>query len=317
MIQWLLKGDPSIAFQTFRDLLGQNRPDLQERIPQEGWGKAFLEARNADGSWGEGFYRPMWTSSHYTLLDLKALCFPSGHPTVAESLNRLLNRPRSMDGGIAVSPGDRKSDVCINALFLSYAAYFGTETPRLEAIVDFLLGERMADGGFNCMRNRSGADVSSLHSTLSVIEGFSEYLKQGHSYRSDEVTNGLQSATETILARYMFRSHRTGEIIKTEFLNPVFPARWKYNTLRAFDTFRSNGTTFDARMTEALAKLVSLRKPGGYWLRAAAIPGKVHVVMEPPRRASRWVTLIAMRILKTYGENLQVCENIPPLSSSN
>jgi len=173
----------------------------------------------------------------------------------------------------------------------------------------------MADGGFNCMRNRSGAQVSSLHSTLSVIEGFSEYLKQGHGYRSDEVRTNLQHATETILARHLFRSRRTGEVIKTEFLRPVFPARWKYNTLRALDTFRSNGTAFDTRMTEALTRLVSLRTPAGYWLRAAAIPGKVHVVMEPPRKVSRWVTLIAMRILKTYGENLQAGNSETPMAS--
>jgi len=305
VIEWLLKGDPAIAFQVCRDLFKEDRRDLQRRIPLEGWGRNYLDARNADGSWGEAFYRPKWTSSHYTLLDLKALGFPRDHPLIAESLDLILDRPRTRGRSIVAAIGDKKSDVCINALFLSYAAYFGVETARLEPILDFLLSERMPDGGFNCMRNRSGAKVSSLHSTLSVIEGFSEYLKRGHAYRSEEVGTSLRAATETVLARRLFRSRRGGGIIRDDFLKPTFPARWRYTTLRALDAFQANGTAYDPRMAEALNHLIGRRRPDGRWLRTAALPGKTHVEMEPPRQPSRWVTLIALRILKAYGGCLE------------
>ena len=45
LIQWLLAGDMSIQYQTFRDLLGEERQDLQERI----WQKA-----GANASWLRG-----------------------------------------------------------------------------------------------------------------------------------------------------------------------------------------------------------------------------------------------------------------------
>ena len=305
VMTWLLAGDPVIAFQTHRDLLGEDRPDLQRRIPLEGWGKAYLDARKDDGTWGEAFCRPNWTSTHYTLLDLKLFSFPSDHPQISKSLERVLDGPRAEDGSIAAAPGDRKGDVCINALFLSYAAYFGVETTRLKPVVDFLLGERMTDGGFNCMRNRSGARVSSLHSTISVIEGLSDYLRQNHTYRSDEVRDSLATARETILARRLFRARRGGGIIHQAFLKPTFPSRWRYTTLRALDAFQANGTPFDPRMTEALSHLLATRRPDGRWLRAAALPGKTHLVMEPPRQPSRWVTLIGLRVLKAYGSFLE------------
>lgn len=38
IIEWLLKGDVSIQYQVYRDLLGTDRKDLQERILDEGWG---------------------------------------------------------------------------------------------------------------------------------------------------------------------------------------------------------------------------------------------------------------------------------------
>ena len=39
IIEWLLKGDVAIQYQVYRDLLGIDRKDIQDRILDEGWGK--------------------------------------------------------------------------------------------------------------------------------------------------------------------------------------------------------------------------------------------------------------------------------------
>lgn len=70
VIKWLLEGDVSIQYQVHRDLLGNDRQDLQDRIAKEGWGERFLIKRNSNGHWGDRFYQPKWISTHYTLLDL-------------------------------------------------------------------------------------------------------------------------------------------------------------------------------------------------------------------------------------------------------
>ena len=80
VIDWLLQGDVAIQYQTCRDLLDKERKDLQNRITSEGWGQAFLSKRKAEGHWGRKFYQPKWTSSHYTLLDLKQLNIPPRYP---------------------------------------------------------------------------------------------------------------------------------------------------------------------------------------------------------------------------------------------
>lgn len=49
LLSWLLEGDVSVQYQVHRDLLGEDRPDLQARIAQEGWGAAFLSKRRPDG----------------------------------------------------------------------------------------------------------------------------------------------------------------------------------------------------------------------------------------------------------------------------
>ena len=64
IINWLLAGDVSIQYQTYRDLLGEMRIDLQKRIEIEGWGQKFLSFRTKNAHWGRSFYQPKWTSIH-------------------------------------------------------------------------------------------------------------------------------------------------------------------------------------------------------------------------------------------------------------
>lgn len=114
---WLMQGDVSIAWQTARDLQGKSRPDLRARIPFEGWGKAFLEARNPDGFWGDRFYAPRWACTHYVLLELRAMGFPPSHPDIRANVAQILSTHIARDGGLGDAMGCIKSDVCINGMF--------------------------------------------------------------------------------------------------------------------------------------------------------------------------------------------------------
>ena len=297
---WLLQGDVAIQYQTHRDLLGADRPDLRARIAREGWGKQLLDQRNPDGSWGLEFYRPKWTSSHYTLLSLKGLAIAPDQPIIRESIGRILADYKAMDGGIECSRGDRKSDVCVNGMVLNYASYFGAAADDLHSIVDFLLTEHMEDGGFNCQSNRSGAHHSSLHSTLSVLEGIHEYGRNGYLYRLDELQAAARRSRDFILLHRFFKSDRTGDIIDKRFLRFPYPPHWYYNILRALDHFRNAGAPYDGRMQDALDVVAGKRGTNGLWRREAALPGKEFLIMEPPRGPSRWTTLMALRVLKAY-----------------
>jgi hypothetical protein len=300
IIDWLLGGDPAIQYQTHRDLLSEDRPDLQARIASEGWGAAFLACRNPDGSWGQRFYQPKWTSTCYTLLDLRTLCISPDHGLICDSIRSILAKLKGDDGGILCAGGNAASDVCVNGMFLNYASYFRTPEDQLQSIVDFLLTEHMADGGFNCCSNRSGARHSSLHSTVSVLEGIQEYADNGYRYRLDDLQRAARQARDFILLHRFYKSDRTGETIRKDFLQLSFPPRWYYNILRSLDHFRAAGAPWDDRMADAFGVLMKKRKPDGRWLLQAAHAGQVHFKMEQPRLPSRWNTLLTLRVLKTY-----------------
>lgn len=170
------------------------------------------------------------------------------------------------DGGIPLGPSTTQhSDVCVNGMFLNYASYFRADEKQLRSIVDSLLDEIMPDGGFNCMSTCSGATHSSLHSTISVLEGLVEYLKTGNNYRKEDILLAQRDAEEFILMHQLFISDRTGKIIKPEFLRFPYPFRWKYNILRAMDYFRYANCKWDDRMEHAIRLIFEKRRKDGRW----------------------------------------------------
>jgi hypothetical protein len=295
-----LKGDVSIQYQAHRDLLGEEKPALQEKIAIDGWGVAYLAARKGNGHWGQGFYQPKWTSSHYSLLDLRSLELPTNCAPVRESLAMILKHEKGQDGGLNPGVTVKNSDVCLNGMALNYCAYFQANEEDLRSIVDFILSQQLPDGGFNCRYNRSGARHSSLHSTLSALEGIHEYAINAYQYRVHELEKAAQESREFILQHRLFKSDKTGEIIDKKFLRLPYPPRWRYDILRAMDYFRAAGMPYDNRMDDALDVIMKKREKDGTWKLYAPYPGKAHVLFEKTGQPSRWNTLRASRVLQYY-----------------
>ena len=299
-IHWLLSGDVSVQYQTRRDLLNSDQTALRERIAGEGWGARFLSLRRGDGHWGRAYYQPKWTSTHYTLLDLKNLAVSPYTKPVQRTIEIVLENEKGADGGINPSATIKQSDVCLNGMFLNVASYFRAEEQALRSVVDFILSQQLDDGGFNCQFNRSGAVHSSLHSTLSVIEGINEYARNGYTYRLSALQRAERESREFILRHRLFRSDHSGEVIDKKMLMLSYPSRWRYDILRALDYFRAAGVDYDRRMEEAIAVLLKKRRSDGTWPLQARHPGQTHFEMERVGAPSRWNTLRVLRVLKHF-----------------
>jgi len=319
-VQWLMEeeADVSIRYGAARDLLDwpEHRLEpLRRRIGEEGWGARYLAARGENGHWGLGYYSPKWTSTHYTLLELRNLELPRENPiardAVALSLRQYqLDPAYRRDNAVRRSNRERgavTSDVCINGMFLHFACWFGASPDALEPVVDFLLGEHMPDGGFNCQSNRRYAHPvhSSLHTTLSVLEGIETYWSCGYTYRLDELLDAANTSRAFILLHRFFRSDHTGEVISPHFTKLSCPWRWHYDVLRALDCFRAAGQPYDDRMRDALEIIQDARRPDGTWQIGLRFPGEEHFRMEAARKPSRYLTLRALRVLRAYGGGLE------------
>jgi hypothetical protein len=180
-------------------------------------------------------------------------------------------------------------------MILSLLSYFECEDPRVETLAGHLLEQQMPDGGWNC-RRADGATHSSVHTTISVLEGLRLYELRGASGARAAQKRGR----EFLLAHRLFRSHRTGEIIKAAFTRFAFPPRWHYDILRALDYFRDVNAPCDSRLGEAIEIVHSHQGPDGRWLLEQSYRGKTYFEMERVGAASRWNTLRALRVLRWW-----------------
>src|SRR5205809_1051489 len=228
-IQWLLDADPAIRWQALRDLVGAAERTVEaerRKVARKGWGARLLARQDREGTWAGGLssdgglYSPKWISTTYTMLLLRDFGLPATNRQARRACALLLDRGLQRDGGINYGWRGR-SETCITGMVLSILSCFEHADDRLDTLADYLLGEQMPDGGWNCQRDY-GATHSSVHTTISVLEGLRLY-ELHRVPRAQEPQAAQRRGREFLMVHRLFRSHRTGEVIKPIFLSFSFP----------------------------------------------------------------------------------------------
>ena len=296
VLDWLLDGDPAIRWQVMRDLTDEPAEVVaaeRARVAGEGWGARFLDAQRADGSWGGGGNFPEWTGTKPTLAVLRLLGPVPTDPRVRSAIERVRDHVRWEYDDLPFFDGE--VEPCINGSTVAIGDYFGED---VQGLVDRLLTEPMADGGWNC-EAEFGSVRSSFDTTINVLEGLLEHERATGG--STEETAARRRGEEYLLERGLLRRLSTGEVINPMFKYLFFPTRWHYDILRALQYFRDAGAAPDKRMDEAVELLRSKRDADGRWPLEYSYPGEVHFEMDDgDGKPSRWNTLRAMRVLRWY-----------------
>jgi hypothetical protein len=300
---WLLEGDPSIRWQVMAGLTDQP-PEIvaaeRAKVATDGWGARLLALQAADGSWGGTAWTPEHDDTFDTLYLLRYLGLDPASPEARRAIE-LVQEHVTFKAG---QPGDSwdknpffsgEVEPCINGRIVAIGAYFGVD---VQPLVDRLLGEQLSDGGWNC-EVESGATVSSLGTSISVLEGLLEHERVS----GDPVVAAARRAGEEyMLERRLFRRKSTGEIIDPTFLELSFPTYYFYDVLRGLDYLQATGEEPDPRTADAIDAVEQKRDGDGRWPLENVHPGKVHFDMEPGQgTASRWNTLRALRVLRWAG----------------
>jgi hypothetical protein len=289
-----------------RDVVGATERTVErerQKVTREGWGARLLARQDPGGTWAGGrssdggLYHPKWTSTTYTMLLLRDFGLPTTSRQARKACMLLLDGGLQRDGGINYGWRGR-SETCITGMVLSILSYFECDDDRLDTLADHLLEQQMPDGGWNCRRDL-GATHSSVHTTISVLEGLRLYeVRRRRNVRA--VQAAQRRGREFLLVHRLFRSHRTGEIIKPIFTRFAFPPRWHYDILRALDYFQAVGAPRDERLVEAIAIVRQGRREDGRWSLQHSYKGKTYFELERLGAPSRWNTLRALRVLKWW-----------------
>src|SRR6478672_5090945 len=238
VIEWLLDSDPSIRWQTMRDLTDASEEEVaaeRAKVATEGWAARLLALQGADGSWAGEAWNRGWDSTMHVLSLLRELGLDPASAEARRAVGLVRDRVRwrgwDWDGtwrgwdfvGNPFFAGE--VEPCINGQVAASGAYFGL-VEDIQRIIDRLLGEQLPDGGWNCEAER-GSTRSSFNTTICVLEALLEYERAGGP-RSEEVRAARLRGQEYLLERQLLRRKATGEVIDPAFTRLAFPPWWHY-----------------------------------------------------------------------------------------
>jgi hypothetical protein len=302
VIRWLLDSDPSIRWQVMRDLTGAPADEVaaeRERVATAGAGARLLALQAPDGRWGGAAWNRGWDSTMHVLSLLREMGLDPATDEARRAVGLVRDRvtwqgcgPREVDGNPFFAG---EVEPCINGQVAAPGAYFGQD---VRGIVDRLLGEQLADGGWNC-EAPNGSTRSSFNTTICVLEALLEHERAGGG--SPAGIAARLRGQEYLLERRLFRRRSTGEVIDAAWTRFAFPAWWHYDVLRGLEYLRRAGVAPDERVAEAIDLVASKRDDDGRWPLETRYPGKMPVETdEGEGRPSRWNTLRALRVLDWY-----------------
>ena len=295
VLGWLLESDPSIRWQVMRDLT-DTPPEVvaaeRSRVATEGWGARLLDQQRPDGQWGDGVATPFWWSNMYTLVFLRDLGVDPASARVRAAIDRVREHV-TWGPGFGDSPFfEGEVEPCINGRVVALGAYFGGRSDRL---VETLLSEQLADGGWNCEAER-GSVRSSFHTTICVLEGLLAFEQAFGA--TPAVTEARMLGHEYLLDRRLLRRLSTGEIIEPAWTQFAFPPLWHYDVLRALDYLRAAGMPPDERVQEGVGIVHERRQADGRWLLDLRHKNTLYEELSGTAGApNRWITLRALRVL--------------------
>lgn len=314
VIEWLLDSDPSIRWQVMRDLTDAPADEVaaeRARVATEGVGARLLALQGTDGSWAGAAWNHGWNSTMHVLTLLRQLGLDPASDEARRAVDLVRDHVRWMgwdwDGtwrgaefeGNPFFAGE--VEPCINGQVGASGAYFGQDITR---ILDRLLAEQLADGGWNCEAPKNSTR-SSFNTTICVLEALLEYELSGGT-RLD-VREARLRGQEYLLERRLFHRRSTGEAIERDregealWTRFAFPTWWHYDVLRGLEYLRRAGAVPDERVTDAIALVESKRDTDGRWPLEVRYPGEMPVELdEDEGKPSRWNTLRALRVLNWY-----------------
>ena len=300
VVGWLLDADPSIRWQVLRDLADASPGEVEAeraRVAREGWGAGILALQEPDGRWGGGTFFPRGIGTFDTL----HLLYLLGIDPASEELTRALEPVHEAarwdyDPNLRFWQGE--VEPCINGRVVAIGASFGQD---VRGVVDRLLTEQMADGGWNC-EQENGSVRGSFDTTINVLEGLLEYERS--TGVTGDVTAARRRGEEYLLERRLLRRLSDGEIPQERWLSVGFPYSWHYDVVRVLDYLRAAGREPDERMREALDAVRSKRDESGRWPLETTYHEQLPIdLAEEVGQPSRWLTLRGRRIMRWAGED--------------
>jgi hypothetical protein len=187
----------------------------------------------------------------------------------------------------------RSPETCVAGILVRLTCAHGYDAADLDDMVEHLLGEQLADGGWNCASRGDKDKHSSFHTSIQALEALDAYAKTGGPI---DTRKAQRRGRKFFLEHKLYQSHRTGAVaIRGSTRFPAFP-EWHFDVLRGLEYFARAGAPRDPRLGPAIDVVRDARRRDGRWSTYSQYPGRQWFTIEPPG-ASRWNTCRALLVL--------------------
>jgi len=337
-IQWLLeKENPSVRYFTLRDILGREEKDSEVKeakaaIPTYEVIEKMFAKQKSEGCWEdpENPYHPKYKATYWQIMILGQLRMDKNHERVQQACEFILNLQLD-EGGFSSYTRERAleeyewmrtktalkerlqpepstwaqslvtehqyscltGNVCAALLRMGY----GVDSRVMKAL-NWLVKIQNRDGGWLCPYWK--AHIKDIHScfygTICPLEAFSELPEKNC---TSGIRQAIERGAEFLLMHRLFKADHHGyKVINRQWLKFSFPWFSGYNVLRGLSVLTKLGYTEDERLKDAVELLLQKRCPDGTWLLENAPTGRMQANIETVGKPSKWITLIALRVLK-------------------
>lgn len=326
--QLLDSAEPSIRWKTRVNVLEEasDLPELirlQEQIRNSDRVRKLLQRVNESGlTSGTTSVYAKWQGTHWIMNTLADIGYPYD-PALIPLRDRVLNEWLSgffykefvataranayAKEGVPILEGRyrRCASQQGNALFFILQLQLAND--RIHQLVERLLHWQWPDGGWNCDKEPSAHTSTFVH-TLWSVRGLARYTKQ---FDDEPVIQAVRKAAEVLLSRKLYKSSRTGAVVKEEFTQLHYPQYWHYDILASLKVMAEAGFIADPRCNDALDLLEKKFLPSGGWpseKKYYTVSDKVKLGNDfvdwgptGKRKANEWTTVDALFVLKKAG----------------
>jgi len=333
-IDWLLEwSNPSVRYFALRSILDKSEDDPQviaarKAIPGSPTVAKIMAKQNSDGHWEEPTspYLPKYKSSYWQIMILSQLGMDKTDERIRKACEHIFRFQQDKGGFSCYSPEQAMKEYelarrkgkklppasewtsalvyehqysCLtgNVAAALIRMGYGNDA-RVKKALEWLVGVQNRDGGWLCpyWRAHIREKHACFHGTICPLEAFSEIPRKE---LTKEMKNTIENGAEFLLMHRLFKAdHHNYRVIKQSWLRLEFPWFYGYNILRGLDVLTKLGYVEDDRLSDAVQILLQKRQKDGTWMLENTPAGRMQTNIEAKGKPSKWITLIALRVLK-------------------
>lgn len=292
-LPWLLEPEnPSVRYWVLTDLLDRSLDDAQVKdaqaaIAQDPTVKALLDAQHEQGHWGDDPAKPYTAAGTLGVLQILHMLAAAPDERTRAGCDSFLRYCQHESGGFALYRTQRSSITpCSTGQHLPMLLYFGLgDDPRVTGAFGYVIDSMLRDNPLDCGRYQHRP---CLWGAIAALNGLAVLPASMVSAQSEQAVQALANAL--LDADYDFQGEHK------RWLTFGVPRAW--DLLSALKALAAHGYGADPRFTPLLDRLLAQQDAQGRWL-----CGSVSRTwpLEKRNRPSKWVTLDALRLLKSLG----------------